>query len=455
MVKLLLEHGADANARTILGNDTALDRAWMSRFVPDSDNCKMRTEYAEIIQILKKQMYEQNCAGTTQEKARETGNRGVEIKSECAVQRRSGVRVDGDDNAQEPEGCYVTVPPKWREAVEPTCKDEGDVYRDLKAHGIHVNVAPHWDHGHLSAQEAVEKHYKKHAAYFNGSIIQQWRAEYNLTKPTTAQIEEVINMSRRDAGSDYTYLHFYDSYVDAGGHVDNETYLSDAYTYESYNGVGLKTGFKADVVENQLQKDELARRSAYDRSVHKLPPLKHNIRLNGGGPARDLRSSDCFCQHAKKARQLVKARENFPLVGVRGGQTSSAEAQSRDCCCQYGKPARQLVNSRVISPIRGGSSRTENHKNEAESSQPRHMGLRTLHATISVPYRQKAVEFCTQVLGMRVLRHEELSSGDESSRDSHVSSLRGKWSRTMIGYDDERSAFALELVYRCVSIFSV
>lgn len=37
IVKKLIENGADVCARTYAGNDTALDRVWMSRFVPDTD----------------------------------------------------------------------------------------------------------------------------------------------------------------------------------------------------------------------------------------------------------------------------------------------------------------------------------------------------------------------------------------------------------------------------------
>jgi catechol 2,3-dioxygenase-like lactoylglutathione lyase family enzyme len=585
LVKLLLDRGADPNARTFLGNHTALDRVWMSRFVPDTDNSKQRTEYAKIVQLLKEKMIQWN-ARQKLERTKQSGGSGQPVEvarwgHREHVAKKTMLDDQGKDAASQqdlsnklhdslevpppggqgqhlmerkpPEGVHWNIPPGWKPPVEPQCTEEGEVYRDLCANGIHINVPPHWDHGHLSADEAVRKHYKKHEIYFNGSFLQQWRAENNMTKPTKEQIEEVVNMSRAKAGLDFTYLHFYDSAV-ASGVCDNETHLSDVYTYESYTGVGWKKSFSVDEAEQEGLAIEAQRIREYTRQLYANKPLDDNLRLNGGGardtntdtdrkgcvrnrkgfasmrqqranaravllfqalaasrPRQDATQSctlkdatqSCTLKDATQSCTLKDATRSCTLNTANSAQNQRTSASGvkalrkvaletpnkqldrthvggilRHLCGikafeghaqGYGHGSEHLTQAQPVNSVsgnwltwswalssvltrrlRGGGSCANDDRLKAPAH-TRVLGLRALHATISVPNRQRAIDFCTQVLGMRVLRHEELSSADEAGPENQVSSLRGKWSRTMVGYGDERTHFAIEIVYRSVS----
>lgn len=69
---------------------------------------------------------------------------------------------------------------------------------------------------------------------------------------------------------------------------------------------------------------------------------------------------------------------------------------------------------------------------------------RTLHWVLKIGNLRKAVDFYTYVFGMKVLRHEEFESGCDAQCNGDFDR---PWSKTMIGYGDERSHFALELTY--------
>lgn len=72
------------------------------------------------------------------------------------------------------------------------------------------------------------------------------------------------------------------------------------------------------------------------------------------------------------------------------------------------------------------------------------MGSRALHWVLKIGSLKKSMDFFSNVLGLRVLRHEEFSSGCEATCNGPYG---GAWSKTMIGYGPERSNFALELTY--------
>ncbi|HTD91989.1 MAG TPA: VOC family protein, partial [Burkholderiales bacterium] len=59
--------------------------------------------------------------------------------------------------------------------------------------------------------------------------------------------------------------------------------------------------------------------------------------------------------------------------------------------------------------------------------------MRMLHTMIRVGNLQRAVEFYTQVLGMKLLRQSEYPSG--------------RFTNTFVGYDDEANTAVLELTY--------
>ncbi|XP_045475485.1 glyoxalase domain-containing protein 4 [Harmonia axyridis] len=74
------------------------------------------------------------------------------------------------------------------------------------------------------------------------------------------------------------------------------------------------------------------------------------------------------------------------------------------------------------------------------------MGIRgrALHYVFKVADRTKTAKFYRDVLGMKVLRHEEFSEGCEASCNGPYAN---RWSKTMIGYGPEDSHFVVELTY--------
>ena len=69
---------------------------------------------------------------------------------------------------------------------------------------------------------------------------------------------------------------------------------------------------------------------------------------------------------------------------------------------------------------------------------------RALHWVFKIADREKTIQFYKEILGMRVLRHEEFDSGCEATCNGPYDN---KWSKTMIGYDHEDTQFVLELTY--------
>jgi len=69
---------------------------------------------------------------------------------------------------------------------------------------------------------------------------------------------------------------------------------------------------------------------------------------------------------------------------------------------------------------------------------------RALHWVFKIGHRAQAINFYKNILGMKVLRHEEFEKGCEASCNGPYD---GKWSKTMIGYGPEDNHFVLELTY--------
>jgi catechol 2,3-dioxygenase-like lactoylglutathione lyase family enzyme len=67
---------------------------------------------------------------------------------------------------------------------------------------------------------------------------------------------------------------------------------------------------------------------------------------------------------------------------------------------------------------------------------------RLLHFTLKITDRLAMKNFVCNILGMKVLRHEEMSSGCAAQCNGDYES---PWSKTMAGYGHEHSFFALEL----------
>ncbi|XP_053313305.1 glyoxalase domain-containing protein 4 [Spea bombifrons] len=69
---------------------------------------------------------------------------------------------------------------------------------------------------------------------------------------------------------------------------------------------------------------------------------------------------------------------------------------------------------------------------------------RALHYVLKVGDRPQTVRFYRDLLGMKVLRHEEFEEGCKATCNGPYD---GKWSKTMIGYGAEDSHFVVELTY--------
>lgn len=71
-------------------------------------------------------------------------------------------------------------------------------------------------------------------------------------------------------------------------------------------------------------------------------------------------------------------------------------------------------------------------------------GSRALHWCLKVGNLKTQVAFIEQVLGLRIIRHEEFEGGCEATCNGPYG---GAWSKTMIAYGPEEQNFALELIY--------
>ncbi|GAU94100.1 hypothetical protein RvY_05932 [Ramazzottius varieornatus] len=69
---------------------------------------------------------------------------------------------------------------------------------------------------------------------------------------------------------------------------------------------------------------------------------------------------------------------------------------------------------------------------------------RPLHYVFKLAEREKTIKFYTDILGMKVLRHEEFSEGCEATCNGPYNNA---WSKTMIGYGSEDDHFVVELTY--------
>ncbi|XP_001607676.1 glyoxalase domain-containing protein 4 [Nasonia vitripennis] len=69
---------------------------------------------------------------------------------------------------------------------------------------------------------------------------------------------------------------------------------------------------------------------------------------------------------------------------------------------------------------------------------------RALHFVFKIPDRKTTAKFYREILGMKVLRHEEFTEGCEAACNGPYAN---RWSKTMIGYGPEDSHFVVELTY--------
>jgi len=69
---------------------------------------------------------------------------------------------------------------------------------------------------------------------------------------------------------------------------------------------------------------------------------------------------------------------------------------------------------------------------------------RALHWVFKVGNREETMKFYKEILGMKILRHEEFEKGCEATCNGPYD---GKWSKTMVGYGPEDSHFVVELTY--------
>uniref|UniRef100_A0A4X2KPL5 Glyoxalase domain containing 4 n=1 Tax=Vombatus ursinus TaxID=29139 RepID=A0A4X2KPL5_VOMUR len=69
---------------------------------------------------------------------------------------------------------------------------------------------------------------------------------------------------------------------------------------------------------------------------------------------------------------------------------------------------------------------------------------RALHFVFKVANRFQTARFYRDLLGMKILRHEEFEEGCKASCNGPYD---GKWSKTMVGYGSEDNHFVAELTY--------
>ncbi|CAM1320957.1 GLOD4 (predicted) [Pycnogonum litorale] len=69
---------------------------------------------------------------------------------------------------------------------------------------------------------------------------------------------------------------------------------------------------------------------------------------------------------------------------------------------------------------------------------------RALHFVFKVADRKLTAKFYRDILGMKILRHEEMEEGCKATCNGPYD---GKWSKTMVGYGPEDSHFVVELTY--------
>ncbi|XP_029052121.1 glyoxalase domain-containing protein 4 [Osmia bicornis bicornis] len=69
---------------------------------------------------------------------------------------------------------------------------------------------------------------------------------------------------------------------------------------------------------------------------------------------------------------------------------------------------------------------------------------RALHFVFKVPDRKLTAKFYREILGMKVLRHEEFADGCEAACNGPYAN---RWSKTMVGYGPEDTHFVVELTY--------
>ncbi|KAJ6636951.1 Glyoxalase domain-containing protein 4 [Pseudolycoriella hygida] len=69
---------------------------------------------------------------------------------------------------------------------------------------------------------------------------------------------------------------------------------------------------------------------------------------------------------------------------------------------------------------------------------------RALHYVFKIGDRSKNAKFFREILGMKVLRHEEFQEGCDAQCNGPYNN---RWSKTMIGYGPEDDHFVIELTY--------
>ncbi|XP_001848005.2 glyoxalase domain-containing protein 4 [Culex quinquefasciatus] len=72
------------------------------------------------------------------------------------------------------------------------------------------------------------------------------------------------------------------------------------------------------------------------------------------------------------------------------------------------------------------------------------ISARALHYVFKIGNRAANINFFRDILGMKVLRHEEFTQGCDAACNGPYDN---RWSKTMIGYGPESSHFVIELTY--------
>ncbi|NWX97911.1 GLOD4 protein, partial [Nothoprocta ornata] len=177
--------------------------------------------------------------------------------------------------------------------------------------------------------------------------------------------------------------------------------------------------------ERKPRRRQRGRRAATEnQGPWRQPPPAAPCSLLPLGPAPTPASCHLQCSPAS-----CSPSPHCPQIPVTSSLLSSVLTRSTSCHLQP-----PVVPSLLVPPLPSASW----------PLQPPMAPRRALHFVFKVGERGRCARFFRDLLGMRVLRHEEFDEGCKASCNGPYD---GKWSKTMVGYGPEDNHFVAELTY--------
>jgi len=153
-----------------------------------------------------------------------------------------------------------------------------------------------------------------------------------------------------------------------------------------------------------------------------------------------------WCKNCKKLAPSVEAmaQQLAKYVVFLSVDLDEAEELAMEYEVKSVPAFRFLKEGKVAGEYLGNNASDLRAQIEALLPGERESVKRSLHWVFKIGNLKKSMEFYEDILGLRVLRHEEFESGCEATCNGPYA---GQWSKTMIGYGPEKENFALELTY--------